>query len=535
MNETVRSAWQALERRVRDDGATHMLELFAREPDRLDRMSPSAAGITLDLSKNRVSRETLDELIGLADAADVPAAIEALLDGAPVNRTEGRAALHTALRAAPEDAPEHVRDEIADVLARVCAFVERVRDGRWTGADGRRVTDVVNIGIGGSHLGPELVCDALRFGHGEGPRVHFLANVDGGAFDRIVRPLDPATTLFVVASKSFTTAETRRNAETARAWVEARFPDGAPIAKHFVAVSARPEAAVAFGIAAENVFPMWDWVGGRYSLWSAIGLPIALAVGATGFRALLDGAAEMDRHARNAPLESNLPVLFALVGVWNNNFLGAESVAVVPYDDRLRLLPEFLQQLDMESNGKRVTLANEALAIDSAPVTWGGVGTNAQHAFFQMLHQGTRLVPVEFVVALTHPAALPGHHDMLVANCLAQAEGLLRGRDGRDGPAMSDGTDAALHRACPGNRPSTVVCLDALTPATLGALLALYEHRTYVQSVLWGINAFDQWGVELGKTLAGAIAESIERGSPDPGHDPSTAALVQRYVRARRR
>lgn len=534
MIEAAEHVWQTLERRAAEHDAANILTLFTREPDRLERMSMEAAGLVLDVSKQRVSRDTFAALFELARAAGVPRGIVALFDGATVNPTEDRPALHTALRAQPGDAPPGPAAEVSAVNARLARFAEDVRAGVHTGAGGDRIRDVVHIGIGGSHLGPQLVCEALRFSH-DGPRVHFLANVDGGAFDRIVRPLDPATTLFVVASKSFTTAETRLNAETARSWLGARFPQDAATAKHFVAITAKPDAAEDFGIDRENVFPMWDWVGGRYSLWSAIGLPIALAAGAHGFRAMLDGAAAMDRHFRHAPLERNLPVTLALIGLWNNNFLGAESVCIVPYDDRLELLPAYLQQLDMESNGKRISLGGEPLRHHSAPITWGGTGTNAQHAFFQLLHQGTRLVPVEFIVALTHPAGLPAHHDMLVANCFAQAEGLMRGRDGRDGGPMAEGVDAAKHRATPGNRPSTVVAMDALEPATLGALLALYEHRTYVQSVIWGTNAFDQWGVELGKTLAGVIGETFANDDPGTAHDPSTAGLIERYLAARRR
>lgn len=529
MSATTESLRARLRRRAQRLRTTRIVELYAREPDRLARLSLEAAGLHLDLSKQLIDRAACAGLLHLARAADVPAAIGAMFAGAIINRSERRAVLHTALRAGPDGAARvggvPVAPQVSAVRTRMAALVAAVRDGSWTGASGRRISDVVNIGIGGSYLGPQLACDALRDAADDCLRVHFLANVDGGECARVLGPLDPDTTLFIVASKSFTTSETRLNARAARAWLLARGAPTSAVARHFVAVSASPERAVEFGIAADNVYPMWDWVGGRYSLWSAIGLPVAFALGMAGFDALLAGAHAMDEHFRTATPATNLPLMAALLQYWNVSVLGATTHAVVPYDDRLRYLPDFLQQLEMESNGKRVDVDDAPLDGHSADVTWGGLGTNAQHAFFQLLHQGTRLVPVEFVVALSHPAGRPEHHDVLVANCFAQAEGLMLGH-------APDGAHAAA-RTCPGNRPSSMLTMAALTPATLGALLAYYEHRTFVQSVLWRINAFDQWGVELGKRLADVLQQEITAGASGPAHDPSTRALLARYLAAR--
>ena len=530
MHPELASHFAETRRRATDLGTTTVTELFSREPDRMTQLVLNAAGVTLDCTKQRLDLPALAALGRLAQAAGVETARAAMFAGLPVNSTEKRAVLHTALRAAPGGL---YSAEISAVLEQMTTFVDDVRHGRRRGYAGDRFTDVVNIGIGGSHLGPALACDALRYHTDDGLRTHFLANVDGGEFDRIIATLDPATTLFVVASKSFSTVETRLNAMSARDWLAGRFPQPDAIAHHFVAVSAKPERAVEFGMAAANVFPMWDWVGGRYSMWSAIGLPIALGCGMRAFLELLAGAAAMDGHFADAPLLANLPVVLGLIGFWNSHGLGAESYAVVPYDDRLRLLPDYLQQLEMESNGKRIDLANAELACHSAPITWGGLGTNAQHAFFQLLHQGTRLVPVDFIVALEHPAGRRSHHDMLVANCFAQAEALMRGQAYPSSGVDADGIDLALHRASPGNRPSTKLVLDALSPATLGALIALYEHKTFVQSILWNINAFDQWGVELGKQLATAILDEISGAAPVANHDPSTSALIARYQASR--
>ena len=495
-----------------------------------------AAGLYFDHSKQLLDDVARADLIGLAAERGLPARIEDLFQGAEVNPTEHRPALHTALRDADQTTAQAdgapVAPAIRATLQRMATVVGDIIEGRWRGHSGERITDVVNLGIGGSHLGPQLVCDALRHAHVDTLRVHFVSNVDGGDIDRCLQRLDPATTLFIVASKSFTTPETALNARSAQAWILARFSDKAAIGAHFFAISAHPQRAVDFGIAAANVLPMWDWVGGRYSLWSAIGLPIALAIGYDGFERLLAGARAMDHHFRSAPLVRNAPVMLALTGIWNSNFLGAHTQAIVPYDDRLTLLPDYLQQLEMESNGKRMTLANTLVIGETSPIVWGGVGTNVQHAFFQLLHQGTRLVPVDFMLAIRHPRSAPAHHDMLVANCFAQAEALMVGRS--LAALRAAGTDAvlAMHREQPGNQPSNMLLMDELTPETLGALLALYEHKTFVQGVIWQINSFDQWGVELGKQLAAKLLDELAAGAP-AAHDDSTTTLMARYLARR--
>ncbi|MBM4228314.1 MAG: glucose-6-phosphate isomerase, partial [Gammaproteobacteria bacterium] len=398
------------------------------------------------------------------------------------------------------------------------------------------ITDVVNLGIGGSDLGPRMACNALRDEASPLVRLHFVSNVDGGDITHALRNLDPARTAFIVASKSFTTTETMRNARTAQAWLAEACPDPARRAPHFLGITARPDRAREFGIDESRILPLWDWVGGRFSLWSAIGLPVAMAVGMEKFEELLAGAADMDRHFREAPWGDNLPVLLALVGIWNSNFLGAETFAVVPYEQRLAHLPGYLQQLEMESNGKRITHDNEVVTGHTAPILWGGLGTDVQHAFFQLLHQGTRLVPVDFILALHNPLSPSGHHDMLVANCLAQAQALMQGRTAaslKHAAADDEGINLPLHRAMPGNQPSNLLLMDELTPRSLGALVALYEHKTFVQGVIWGVNSFDQWGVELGKVLADALLEDIHTNTVAAQHDPSTAAALRRYLNRR--
>jgi len=516
---------------------TRIDALFAT-PGRAAAWTIEAAGLYFDHSKQLLDEPARDALLALATARDLAARIEDLFRGAIVNPTEGRAALHTALRAQADDGASSDGQPVAPLvratLARMAQVVADIGEGRWRGHAGDRITDIVNLGIGGSHLGPQLVCEALRYAHSGDLRVHFVSNVDGGDIDRCLSGLDPATTLFIVASKSFTTPETALNARTAQRWLLARHGDAAAIAAHFLAITAHPQRAVEFGIAPGNVLPMWDWVGGRYSLWSAIGLPIALALGYAGFERLLAGARAMDEHFRTTPFARNAPVMLALTGVWNSNFLGAETQAIVPYDDRLDHLPDYLQQLEMESNGKRVTLADEPVTGMTCPIVWGGVGTNVQHAFFQLLHQGTRLVPVDFILALRHPRATPDHHDMLVANCLAQAEALMTGR-AREALIAAGSTPAlALHREQPGNQPSNLLVMDELTPETLGALLALYEHKTFVQGVIWNINSFDQWGVELGKQLAARLLDELASGRIAT-HDGSTTALMERYLARRAR
>jgi len=532
-------SWHALERDAQRLRNARIETLFESDPQRLDHLALEAAGLYLDVSKNLIDAPVVTNLLRLAQDRKLAQAIEALFCGGTVNPTENRPALHTLLRsttAGPSDSTMTDRfAQVREARRQIGRFSERLMSGEIVGHSGSSIRDVVNIGIGGSHLGPQLVCDALRYERNRDVDVHFVSNVDGGDLDRVLAPLNPESTYFIIASKSFNTAETLLNARSASAWIQRLFNDPFATAKHFAAVTSKPERAVEFGIERDSIFPMWDWVGGRYSLWSAIGLPIAIALGSDGFNGLLAGAEAMDRHFRSAELARNVPVLLALVGIWNTNFQDCETLAVVPYDDRLRQLPEYLQQLEMESNGKRISLENQITDYATAPVLWGGVGTNVQHAFFQQLHQGTRRTATEFIMVLAHQRAAREHQDMLVANCVAQAEGLMRGRARvlvADIESPSPSIDLPLHRESPGNRPTTMLVLDALTPQSLGALLALYEHKTYVQGVIWDIDPFDQWGVELGKVLADSILDEL--GSADPGpHDPSTRALLARYRRLR--
>ncbi|MDX1594470.1 MAG: glucose-6-phosphate isomerase [Gammaproteobacteria bacterium] len=496
-NPTETKAWAALEARCAALRGVHMRELFAEDPARASRYRASAAGIDLDFSRHRLDDTTLALLLDLAREMDVPRWRERMVSGEPINVTERRAVLHVALRDL-DDAfrcrvgGARVHPAVRGELDRLREFSEAVRSGAWRGHTGRPLRDVVHLGIGGSDLGPRMVCTALEPLR-DGPRVRFVANVDGHALDEALRAVDPETTLFVVASKTFTTQETLTNAHTAREWFLASGAAESAVARHFVALSTNADAVRAFGIDETSMFRFWDWVGGRYSLWSAIGLPIALAVGMDRFESLLAGAHAMDRHFLDAPLERNLPVILAVLGIWYDNFLGCTSHAVVPYDHRLRLFTPFLQQLDMESNGKGVTRDGTPVSWATGPVIWGGVGTDAQHAFFQHLHQGTQVVPVDFLLVDRPGHDLAGHHRILHANALAQAEALCLGRD--------PGESVEPHRAFDGNRPSSVLKLEALDAAGLGALVALYEHKVFVQGTIWGINPFDQWGVELGKAM----------------------------------
>lgn len=530
---TQSAPWQALLGEAQRVHEISTRSMFDHEPDRCTYLCMAAASIEVDFSKNQLDKMIFEKLLKLADYRDIAGAIRALFSGDIVNPTENRPALHTLLRS-PQDAPvddanRTKLEQSLEVRRQIDYLSTQIRDGEFLGFDGKAIRDVVNIGIGGSHLGPQTVCEALCDDVTGDVNVHFVSNVDGGDIERVLSEIDPATSLFIIASKSFTTAETLLNASTASAWIEAHFGTREAIARHFVAVSARPDRARNFGIAEDHILPMWDWVGGRFSLWSAIGLPIAIAIGNDAFTALLAGAHAMDRHVSDAPLRKNIAVIQALIGVWNTNFLGHDSHAVIPYDERLRYLPEYLQQLEMESNGKRVGVTGVALDHDTAPVLWGGIGTNVQHAFFQLLHQGTRKTSVDFIIALHHENGSLAHQDMLVANCLAQAEGLMLGRNDADAD-----TDPSLrtHKECPGNRPSTLFSVDALNPKTLGALLALYEHKTYIQGALWGINPFDQWGVEIGKSLAESILAEIRIGTSGE-HDASTARVMQRYIDSR--
>ena len=514
-----------------------MRELFADDPERFSRFSLRAAGLILDYSKNRLDQHTLQLLVQLARERGVEARRDAMFAGEPINRTEQRAVLHTALRAprylgTPIDGVD-VGVAVHEVLEQMRHFSDQVRSGAWRGHDGRVITDIVNIGIGGSYLGPKMVCQALR-AHAE-PRLtsHFVSNVDGHDLDAVLAKLDPATTLFIVASKTFTTAETMMNAHSARRWL-VQHGGEAGLALHFVAVSTNLAAVSAFGIDAANMFPFWDWVGGRYSIWSAIGLTVAVTIGFDAFAEFLDGAHGMDQHFLHAPLAQNMPVLLAMIGIWYRNFFGSGAVSIAPYHQDLGLFPGYLQQLDMESNGKRVRTDGSAVDYATGPLIWGDTGTNGQHAYFQLLHQGTDLIPIDFIAALRPSHSLPGHHAALLANCFAQSEAFMRGKNADEVLAdlQTQGLDAeqaaALvpHKTFPGNRPSNTILMDALTPATLGALIALYEHKVFVQGVIWDVNSFDQWGVELGKVLAKTIEGELTGSTALQQHDSSTTALI---------
>jgi glucose-6-phosphate isomerase len=531
------ACFQALATHAVDAGQWQMRELFGADPQRFKTLSVDAAGLFLDYSKNRLDRRTLELLTDLARERGVEEQRDAMFAGEKINVTEQRAVLHTALRA-PADATLVVdgQDVIADVhavLARVKAFSDAVRAGTWLGYSGKPITDVVNIGIGGSDLGPKMACLALRqYAH---PRLkmHFVSNVDGHDMDATLAQVNPETTLFIVASKTFTTSETMLNAQSARSWF-LRHAREAALARHFVAVSTNTEAIRKFGIDPANMFPFWDWVGGRYSVWSAIGLPIALSVGFGYFSDFLAGAHAMDQHFTQAPLEQNMPVLLALVGFWNRQFLDCSSVSIAPYHQDLNRFPAYLQQLEMESNGKRVTRNGQPVDTPTCPVIWGDCGTNAQHAYFQLLHQGADLIPIDFVACLRPAHELEHHHAALLANCFAQSEAFMRGKtiDEVRGDLRAQGLGEAEierlapHKTFPGNRPSNTILMEYLTPYTLGALVALYEHKTFVQGVLWDVNSFDQWGVELGKVLAKNIEAELT-GQPQPDqHDSSTNGLI---------
>lgn len=538
------AAWKALETQHIAMRGFRMADEFARDPSRAKTLSLEAAGLFLDYSKNLVTAETVQLLVALARERGVEARRDAMMAGERINSTEHRAVLHMALRNPSDSARRYLLDgvdvgpDVQRELAHVRAFVARVRDGLWRGRTGRAITDVVNIGIGGSDLGPQMVCEALRPFANADLRTHFVSNVDGAGLTRVLSRVNAETTLFIVASKVFNTQETLMNARSARDWFIAQGGTAAEVAQHFVAVSTNAEAVRAFGIDAANMFQFWDWVGGRYSLWSAIGLSIALAIGMDGFEQLLAGAHAMDEHFATAPLESNMPVLLALIGVWNANFCGAGSQCVAPYAQDLHRLPAYLQQLEMESNGKSIDRDGNTLLSSSCPVIWGEPGTNGQHAFFQLLHQGTSVIPVDFIAAITSEDSLPDHHRVLLANCIAQSEALMVGKTAvqvRE-ELRAQGLDSAAiealapHKVFAGNRPSNTILMDGLSPFSLGALIALFEHKVFTQGVIWGINSFDQWGVELGKQLAKTIDAELKSGAVSDAHDGSTKALMQRVI-----
>jgi glucose-6-phosphate isomerase len=536
---TATAAFRALRQHHAEMKDTPLCDLFAGDAMRFSRFSMEAAGLFLDYSKNCLNADGMQLLAALAREREVEARRDAMFAGEKINATEQRPVLHTALRA-PRGSVlrvdgQDVMPQIHAVLDRMEAFTERVRSGQWTGYGGAPITDIVNIGIGGSYLGPKMACQALRAFSDPRLKLHFISNVDGHDLDALLPDLNPASTLFIIASKTFSTLETMMNAQTARRWFLAHGKP-ADLARHFVAVSTNIEAVTAFGIDPANMFPFWDWVGGRYSVWSAIGLPVALAVGFSQFREFLAGAHAMDRHFLSAPLESNMPAILALTGIWYRNFYNTCSLSIAPYHQDLAHFPGYLQQLEMESNGKRVALDGAALDVATCPVIWGDVGTNGQHAYFQLLHQGSDLIPVDFIAALRPAHAMQDHHSALLANCFAQSEAFMRGKNADEVRAelrardLSEAeTDALLpHRVFPGNRPSNTILMEALTPSTLGALIALYEHKVFVQGVVWGVNSFDQWGVELGKVLAKSILAELA-GRPQPeAHDSSTNGLIAR-------
>ena len=528
--------WKALEQYWEQNRTRHLRDWFDKEADRAARMSLEEGGLFLDYSKNRLDDEGFRRLFALAEAVNLPNAIEAMFSGEAINRTESRAVLHTALRAPLGQKikveGEDVVPEVHAVLERMSGFAESLREGRWTGVGGRRIRHVVNLGIGGSDLGPRMAYRALRpYAHPE-IEILFVSNVDGRDLEAVLEGLDPAETLFIVCSKTFTTQETLTNATAAREWLLQGLGDNSAVAQHFVAVSTNREAVEAFGIRPENMFGFWDWVGGRYSLTSAVGLSVMIAVGSDCFREFLAGAHAMDEHFRRAPIDRNMPVILGMIGVYYRSFGGWPAHCVVPYSEDLKLFPAYLQQLDMESNGKGVDLDGEWLEYSSGPLVFGDAGTNVQHAFFQLFHQGPDPIPCDFLAFSQSHSPYLGHQDILMAHCFAQSEALAFGRTEE---AAGEGKDAqAAHRRFTGNRPSNTILAQSLTPATLGALIALYEHRVFVQGVVWGLNSFDQFGVELGKVLASEILKEIQSGRPEPGrHDASTEGLLRRYVRDR--
>ena len=536
-NPTLRSlpAWKALEAHYSNARELHLRQLFAGDPKRGERLALEAIGLYLDYSKNRVTDETLKLLWQLAQECSLRSRIDAMFGGEKINITENRAVLHVALRA-PKGTSivvdgENVVPEVHAVLDKMAAFADRVRGGDWRGHTGKRIRNVINIGIGGSDLGPVMAYEALKHTSHRDVTFRFVSNVDGTDFAEAVEGLDQEETLFIVSSKTFTTLETMTNAHTAREWLLLGLHgDEKAVAKHFVAVSTNAEKVSAFGIDTANMFGFWDWVGGRYSMDSAIGLSTMIATGPENFRALLAGFHEMDEHFRTAPFEQNLPVLLGLLTVWYTDFFGAETVAVLPYEQYLKRFPAYLQQLTMESNGKHVTLAGSKVDYATGPIYWGEPGTNGQHSFYQLIHQGTRLIPADFIAFVETLNPLGPHHDMLLANVFAQTEALAFGKTIEQVKAEGTPDWLAPHRVFEGNRPSNTILADRLTPQTLGKLIALYEHSVFTQGAIWNIDSFDQWGVELGKVLAQRIVPELQsKTEPELGHDSSTNALIRRY------
>ncbi|MCA6060153.1 glucose-6-phosphate isomerase [Thalassolituus sp. ST750PaO-4] len=538
---TQSESWKLLQQHYAGLKDQHMRDWFTADPYRFERFHLQAAGLNLDYSKNRITEETMRLLVQLAHERELPLHIDSMFSGEAINRSEKRPALHTALRNF-SDRPvlvngQDIMPEIKDTVRRMEEFCWKIRRNQWRGYTNKAFTDVVSIGIGGSFLGPKLASGALKPYWDSRLTIHYLANIDGSHITEILKRLDPATTLFIIQSKSFSTQETLKNAMACRQWFLDNGGNESDLAKHFTAVSSNIEKAVEFGIAEENIFPMWDWVGGRYSLWSAIGLPLALAIGIDNFRDLLRGAFEMDEHFRTAPLEQNMPVIMALLGIWYVNFFGVNSHAILPYDHYLRTLPAHLQQLDMESNGKSVTADGYQVDYQTGPIIWGGVGTNGQHAFHQLLHQGTHFSPCDFIMPMCSHNPIDNFHAMLVSNCLSQSQALLQGKSEDEaieeliaaGMSKAEAIVLAPQKVIPGNRPSNTLYFPKSKPQTIGALIALYEHKVAAQGMLWGVNSFDQWGVELGKQLGNKVLEALESQRIPQHFDGSTNGLVRAY------
>lgn len=542
MSKLTRSAaWQALSTHFSAIQQLHMREMFQEDPARFEKFSLRLGNLLFDYSKNRINDETIRLLVALAEQSEFPACIERMFNGEKINFTERRAALHTALRnfsGLPVLVDgKNVMPDVQRVLGSMRSFSDAVRNGRHLGYTGKPISDIVNIGIGGSDLGPQMVCEALKSYASPKLRAHFISNIDGTQLIETLKDLDAGTTLFIVSSKTFTTQETLTNARSARSWLVRELGDEQAVANHFAAVSTNLEGTTKFGINPQLVFEFWDWVGGRYSLWSAIGLPIALFVGMDKFVELLDGGYAMDEHFRNAPLDKNIPVLMGLLSIWYGNYFGASSNAVFPYDQYLHRFPAYLQQLDMESNGKGVDREGNAVDYNTGMVVWGEPGTNGQHAFYQLIHQGTRMIPADFLAPLHSQNPLGEHHAILLANCFAQTEALMVGKTAEEARAELEAQgvygemleELLPHKVFPGNKPTNTLLFDKLDPHTLGMLVALYEHKVYVQSVVWNINAFDQWGVELGKQLAGKILSELRDPDIVSQHDASTGGLIKYF------
>jgi glucose-6-phosphate isomerase len=538
-----RPAWQALEKHFLKNKDIHLRNLFADDPQRGERFAIEAAGIYLDYSKNRITGETIRLLVNLAEECGLPERIDAMFRGDKINLTEDRSVLHVALRA-PRDAQifadgKDVVPEVHAVLDRMAGFSNQVRSGSWTGYTGKRIRNIVNIGIGGSDLGPVMAYDALQHYSERAMTFRFVSNVDGTDFEEATRDLDAEETLFIVSSKTFTTLETMTNAQTARTWLVHKLGHEPAVAKHFVAVSTNAAEVSGFGIDTANMFGFWDWIGGRYSMDSAIGLSTMIAIGPENFGAMLSGFHAMDEHFRTAPLERNMPALMGLLTIWYNNFFGMQTVAVLPYDQYLKRFPAYLQQLTMESNGKRVSLDGVRVDYQTSPIYWGEPGTNGQHSFYQLIHQGTKFIPCDFIGFTKSLNPLGDHHDILMANLFAQSEALAFGKPGEEVKAEGTADWLVPHRTFGGNRPSNTILAEKLTPETLGKLVALYEHNVFTQGVIWNIDSFDQWGVELGKVLAKRILSELgpelgSSGEPQLNHDSSTNALIRRYRGSRR-